>query len=486
MAAIAEHVVDNYVPVVEGRSREADEDKIYGQVPFVGDQLTVERLRNMQRTRRTADSVKDRLEPLIPVVADWHAKQSLYGVCIRVHTLSSIYALLYETYYYNDHQYFWPQVMMKRLFSGTSSQEGGTLFQLRNLINRRNVSHVTKGKVNEIEDFFELVTVCHIQAVFMQYFGMNDTKGSPTLNMATEHTICQLSANQRRSLLRRKVADIVDRYITTNWAGASATSERVRGLEVTGAENFRTDHSYSATDSPFTPASGPHSSNIDDGVLAYACAVLSDGMFMLEFRDAIREGDGERAIRCWTVMMLYFKAAQRVKYALEGFHLLAQIKALLPKRLAEEVMWNRFINTSGGLGRNISLDFHMEHMNRTYKEQISRMGSNVSSKTLDSLGQAFRQSTAVSDNLLASTNIHTPAGRHSAANTEKDESAIIKELVSSQIFEYRPGRHHASFRSIKSNVFSAIDADAYLQWLQSCLDQLRKEQYINRLLHDNS
>jgi len=175
-----------------------------------------------------------------------------------------------------------------------------------------------------------------------------------------------------------------------------------------------------------------------------------------------------------------------VKYALEGFHLLAQIKALLPKRLAEEVMWNRFINTSGGLGRNISLDFHMEHMNRTYKEQISRMGSNVSSKTLDSLGQAFRQSTAVSDNLLASTNIHTPAGRHSAAITEKDESAIIKELVSSQIFEYRPGRHHASFRSIKSNVFSAIDADAYLQWLQSCLDQLRKEQYINRLLHDNS
>ena len=45
------------------------------------------------------------------------------------------------------------QVMMNRLFSGTSSQEGGTLFQLRNLINRRNVNHVTQGKVNEIEDF---------------------------------------------------------------------------------------------------------------------------------------------------------------------------------------------------------------------------------------------------------------------------------------------------------------------------------------------
>ena len=32
MAAIAEHVVDNYVPVAEGRSREADEDKIHSLV----------------------------------------------------------------------------------------------------------------------------------------------------------------------------------------------------------------------------------------------------------------------------------------------------------------------------------------------------------------------------------------------------------------------------------------------------------------------
>ena len=80
MIAIAEHVIDNYVPMVA--SGEANEDVAYVQVPFVGDQLTVERLHNIQRARRTADSVQERLEPLIPMVADWHAKQSLYGVCL--------------------------------------------------------------------------------------------------------------------------------------------------------------------------------------------------------------------------------------------------------------------------------------------------------------------------------------------------------------------------------------------------------------------
>lgn len=151
--------------------------------------------------------------------------------------------------------------------------------------------------------------------------------------------------------------------ITTNWAGARATSDNIRG--VTGAESAHEDHSYTAR--PITPASGPgpHTCNgDDDSVLAYACAVLSDGMFMLEFRDAIHEVDGRRVLRRWTVMMLYFKSAQRVKYALDGLNLLAQVKALLPRRLAEEVTWNRFVNTTGVSGKTLSLDFHMEHMSR--------------------------------------------------------------------------------------------------------------------------
>lgn len=72
------------------------------------------------------------------------------------------------------------------------------------------MSHV---KVNEIEDFFKLVTICHILAVFMHYFGMTDRKSPPALNMPTEDTIHHLTDQQKSSLLRRKVADIVDKYI---------------------------------------------------------------------------------------------------------------------------------------------------------------------------------------------------------------------------------------------------------------------------------
>ena len=44
----------------------------------------------------------------------------------------------------------------------------------------------------------------------------------------------------------------------------------------------------------------------------------------MEFADAIREGDGQRVIRCWRYFMPIFRAAQCTNYACESFNLLYQ------------------------------------------------------------------------------------------------------------------------------------------------------------------
>ena len=46
------------------------------------------------------------------------------------------------------------QVVWSRLYKCTSSQDPGTLFQLRNLINRRNVIKDVRNDMNATEDFF--------------------------------------------------------------------------------------------------------------------------------------------------------------------------------------------------------------------------------------------------------------------------------------------------------------------------------------------
>ena len=46
-----------------------------------------------------------------------------------------------------------------------------------------------------------------------------------------------------------------------------------------------------------------------DGIQQYASQILSLGCFYLEFCDAIKEGDGDRILRCWRYLLPIFKGS---------------------------------------------------------------------------------------------------------------------------------------------------------------------------------
>ena len=57
-----------------------------------------------------------------------------------------------------------------------------TLLQLRNLLNRRNVSRDTKGHFNESIDYHELVVTGYILSATRHYFGLTLATAQPTRN----------------------------------------------------------------------------------------------------------------------------------------------------------------------------------------------------------------------------------------------------------------------------------------------------------------
>lgn len=61
--------------------------------------------------------------------------------------------------------------------------ERGTMMQLRNLVNRRNVHMNITGHFNAAVDFFQLVTECHILAASLVFFGMTDVNSTPSCNL---------------------------------------------------------------------------------------------------------------------------------------------------------------------------------------------------------------------------------------------------------------------------------------------------------------
>ena len=104
--------------------------------------------------------------------------------------------------------------MWARLYSSESSMDGGTLHQLRNVINRVNVGRgkEIKHQVNEVEDFLELVVNCHLVAAAMHFFGMKSVKDTPHFNGFSDD-IKSLELHRKKKVFYERLERIVDEYV---------------------------------------------------------------------------------------------------------------------------------------------------------------------------------------------------------------------------------------------------------------------------------
>ena len=75
--------------------------------------------------------------------------------------------------------YSFPVRCLEGLYSAASSIDGGTLYQLRNIINCRNITSSPSGNVTASEKFFLLVTEAHVLAAAMTVFGMRSLDKRP-------------------------------------------------------------------------------------------------------------------------------------------------------------------------------------------------------------------------------------------------------------------------------------------------------------------
>ena len=100
------------------------------------------------------------------------------------------------------------------------------------------------------------------------------------------------------------------------------------------------------------------------------------------------------------------------EYALEALTLQLQCNGL-PKNIAEEIKWSRFVNAKGGRGRNVSCDLHMEHLNRELKTAISGLGANITKSSVSRPAKCLRTILEVCDNFNNANNVIKPSGKHS-------------------------------------------------------------------------
>ncbi len=209
-----------------------------------------------------------------------------------------------------------------------------------------------------------------------------------------------------------------------------------------------------------------------DHVYNYARVLCHFGALVMEFTDGWAEGDGERVYRCWRLFLPHFKTTNHPKYALEALRLQFQVKAVSSPQLAHQLLWDRFVNTRGGLGHNIPCDLYNEHVNKVIKHNIVNMGSNLTENSLQRAARSVSTLQAICRQFDKESDVPVATRAHST-RSDMDDVRKVTNAVLKELLQVLPGRAHsaAAYRKMRLNPLWNWDRSTTEAWI----DKKRKE-----------
>ena len=255
-------------------------------------------------------------------------------------------------------------------------------------------------------------------------------------------------------------------------ANASANTDgrypcRARGCNKTFAHDgkLRKHHVESFSLNSFVINSNQCEEDRDD-MLAYQKALLDYGMLILNFWDAIAEGDEERIFRCLKYFLMYLKHQGRssTKYALEGLYFMFQVQALLSPRAAHRLVWNRSVKNKRG-SSNIPLDLMLEFYNRIIKEAVKKLGPGASAKSLDRISNSLGFTSDLMKVFDSSMSVFKRSGKHVKSSSKNDTEKIVNSLVENRAFTFTSGRMYKSYAHVKPSIISGFNLQQLYQWI---------------------
>lgn len=305
-----------------------------------------------------------------------------------------------------------------------SSSDHGTAYQLRNLLGRSNVVTKPKKNLNACEDFLILLLRAYVTYAAMDVLQMENVDDAP--NTLAEDL--WLKSNEyRRKVLDSILTTIIDKFVDVKYNSEPMSSK--------------------------------------DVVFSYAKQLISIGCLYMEFADGVKEGDGERVLRCWRYFMVAFRNSNRKNYALEAVQLLYQYHYVMSPQLSEEMIFARFINVRGFPGRNISMDLHMEHLNREIKNGIDHLGCNKTKSAITRLGKVIGSLTPILNNFDEENDVKEHHTRHKAPSDKDEVYKIVDHLKKHKVFCYCDGRKYSYFRNVFTSLLHKSKENELVAWI---------------------
>ena len=100
------------------------------------------------------------------------------------------------------------------MYTTSSAYDFGTLYQIRNLVNRRNVKADPSKNVNAREDFFLMVVHLHIIANAMHELSMDSVDENPTAMGLTDELWVSEDSEKKSKFLNFSVNQLLTNMLT--------------------------------------------------------------------------------------------------------------------------------------------------------------------------------------------------------------------------------------------------------------------------------
>ena len=266
---------------------------------------------------------------------------------------------------------------------------------------------------------------------------MSSLEDQPSTEFFPEQS-SQLDPSQRRVILMLGIKQVLEKFVDATYQTSTSTEDKDK-----------------------------------DHVLAYAKDVLSLGLLLMEFVDAIKEGDGLCILRCWRYFLPIFKASKRTNYSIEAFTFLAQHECLLTPRMQQQLLWSRTVNTRGRPGMNVPCDLHMEHINRECKNAIGSLGPNIGERSGSRIGKSIGELTKITGQFDQVNGLPPVTEKHSKRSTAANVEKLIKQVhEESQVFQFTSKRQHKKFPRFQSNITRSLDNKHLKEWMKEQLQKL--------------
>lgn len=211
-----------------------------------------------------------------------------------------------------------------------------------------------------------------------------------------------------------------------------------------------------------TPVSDVDPSSPDDCLMNYGLQCIQLGTMLMQLNDTEKEGDGDRSLIDWKLLMLYFRSRARgAKYAYEAMRFITFVKALYTEKMAHRILHGQFVNEKGGAGNNCANDLRMEMLVKTNKSILQGMCGNKTLTAVQRSTSAAHGMEKIVKTFDEQCSVHADSTRHTETTNKDDIKEMIGVVHAVRPFNYQPDRKMLSFTDVRKSPLEKLNVKPF-------------------------